>query len=85
MVASSLLDVAPVMGPLYKQLKTVDFPRVRMEEGKRENKLAGQKPVSCDLLLEVTSHLFCNSLVISNVVLPTVQEREFHKNTNTRR
>ena len=58
-----------------KQLKTVDFPRVSIGEGKRENKLAGQNSVSCNLLLEVTSRLFCSSLGISSVVLPTVQER----------
>lgn len=84
---SSLMNVASRLPWVLslEQLKTVGFPRASKQEGKRENKLAGQKSVSCDLLLEVTSHHFCRTLVISSVVQPTVQEREFHKNTYTRK
>lgn len=46
---------------------------------KRENKLAGQKSVFCDLILEVTSHQFCSIVLIRSVIQPTAQEREFYK------
>lgn len=58
--ASSLSGVLPT-----GQLKAVGFPRAGKQEGKGENKLAGQKSGFYNIILEVTCHHFCSTLLIN--------------------
>lgn len=80
---SSLLPVANSMSWVLSlgQLKVISFPRANKQEGKRENKLAGQESIFCDLTLGLTPHHFHSTLLIRSVV----QEGEFYRSTSTRR